>query len=402
MGRTARKPGDALRAEEARRIIVRAQGLDRSPARRASVGAMLQRLGAVQLDTISVLARSHELVPYARLGAVPRTRIERSYWAAPARTFEYIAHAGCILPLELWPYFAFRRRALRARERGRLPARVLREVHARLRDGPVMTSDLGGARRPGGWWNWSEAKIAMEVLYRRGEVVVTERRGWQRVYDLPERTLPSDLLAMEPTDEECYAHLLAIAARALGVGTVGDIANYFFLQASSSGMAPGARKLVAHKMEAIGLVPVQVEGWAEPAFADPKALARVPPKPSRTTLLSPFDSLIWALPRSGELKERERIRRVFGFSYSFEAYVPENKRKHGYFTMPLLNDGNLVGRVDPGRRGNTLIAKKVSLEDPTAAPAMGQALRDAATWVGCTDIEVGQVSPPSARPELGL
>lgn len=396
MARADRKARDELSAKEARWMIVRAQGLDRPAARGDGVDAVLRRLGAVQLDTISVLARSHELVPYARLGALPRARIERAYWDAPARTFEYVGHAGCILPLELWPYFAFRRRALRARERGRLGAKVLREVRARLRDGPVVTSDLGGSRRPGGWWNWSEAKIAIEVLYRRGEVVVTARRGWKRIYDLPERALPAELLDAEPSDEECYAHLIALAARALGVGTFGDIANYFYLLVPYSGAAAGARLLARRCVEAAGLVPVAVEGWSEPAFADPRALARVPAEPSRVVLLSPFDSLVWSSPRSGELKERERIRRVFGFSYSFEAYVPEAQRTHGYFVMPLLAGGRLVGRVDPARRGRTLVAKRVSLEDRADAPAMAQALREAAEWVGCTDIELGEVSPRGA------
>jgi uncharacterized protein len=396
MARAPGKPRRELSAREARWTIVRAQGLDRCATRKDGVDGALRRLGAVQLDTISVLARSHELVAYARLGAIPRAKIERAYWGEPARAFEYVGHAGCILPLELWPYFAFRRRALRARERGRLDAKVFREVRARLRDGPVATSDLGGSRRPGGWWNWSEAKIAIEILYRRGEVVVTARRGWKRIYDLPERALPAELLDAEPTDEECYAHLIALSARAVGVGTFGDIANYFYLLVPYSGAAVAARRLARSAMDAAGLVPVTVEGWSEPAFADPKALSRPPAEPSRVALLSPFDSLVWSSSRAGELRERERIRRIFGFSYCFEAYVPEAKRTHGYFVMPLLAGGRLVGRVDPARSGKTLLAKRVALEDRTAAPAMAQALREAAEWVGCTDIELGEVSPRGA------
>jgi uncharacterized protein YcaQ len=388
---------DSLSADEARRIVVRAQGLDRPPAAEGSVEAMLQRLGAVQLDTISVLARSHELVAYARLGPVPRSAVEQAYWAEPARTFEYIGHAACIMPLDLWPYFAFRRQAMRERRppvERRTPAPIFDEVLARLRDGPVNTTDLGGARENGsGWWDWSAAKVAVEELYLRGEVTVTLRRGWRRIYDLPERVLPPELLAWEPSDEECYAHLVALSARALGVGTVRDIADYFRLTTAWSGSAPNARRLVAESIEAAGLVPVRVEGWREPAFADPEAMAALPAPATRTALVSPFDSLIWAINQAGESKERERMRRVFDFSYSFEAYVPAAQRVHGYFVMPLLANGRLAGRVDPKREGNTLIAATVSLERAEHLPYMAAALREAAAWVGCNSIHIERVLP---------
>lgn len=394
MARLDPKPVEELSAEEARGIVLRAQGLDRPPAAGDSVDAVLGRLGAVQLDTISVLARSHELVAYARLGPVPRAAIEQAFWAEPARTFEYIGHAGCIMPLELWPYFAFRRRAVHESQDRRAPAEVLDEVRARLREGPVTATDLGGARGGRtGWWNWSAAKMALEGLYLRGEAAVTIRRGWERIYDLPERVLPPELLAREPSDEDCYAHLVRVAARALGVGTARDIASYFYLATRHTGTAANARRLVGASIEAAGLVPVLVEGWPEPAFADPDALSAPFAQPSRTTLLSPFDSLIWSTPRAGELKERERTRRVFGFSFSFEAYVPKEKRVHGYFSMPLLAGGRLRGRVDPAREGRTLVARRVSLDDASVLPSMASALREAATWVGCDSVRVDEVEP---------
>jgi uncharacterized protein len=400
MAASTPRPKESLSIEEARRIGLRAQGLIDGDGSAQNVPAMLRQLGAVQLDTISVLARSHELVAYARLGPVPRPAIEQAYWAEPARTFEYIGHAGCIMPVELWPYFAFRRRAVREREHSSLPAEVFDEVRARLREGPVTATDFGGARGRAGWWDWSPAKMALEGLYRRGEAAVTVRRGWKRIYDLPERVLPPELLAREPSDEECYAHLIRVAAGALGVGTARDIAGYFHLSVRYAGAAANARRLVGASIEAAGLVPVLVEGWPEPAFADPDALSAPSAQPSRTTLLSPFDSLIWATPRAGELKERERTRRVFGFSYSFEAYVPEKKRTHGYFTMPLLYEGRLAGRVDPKRDGRTLVARRVSLDGPEVLPGMAVALREAASWVGCDDVRVEHVEPPALAREL--
>ena len=166
---------------------------------------MLRALGAVQLDTISVLARSHELVAYARLGPVGRAAVESAYWAQPARAFEYWAHAACLLPLELWPLFAFRRRRFRALDGAKYAALepMKRELTRRLEgSGPMTSTDFGGARRGGPWWDWSEAKVAVELLLREGAVVCCQRRGWRRVYDLAERVVPRELLEAEFSDDE--------------------------------------------------------------------------------------------------------------------------------------------------------------------------------------------------------
>ena len=181
------------------------------------VTAMLHRVGAVQLDTISVLARSHELVAYARLGPVSRAEIEQAYWhpVSPA-AFEYWAHAACVLPIEQWPYFAFRRRAFRARgvRWHQITPETCEKVLARLRaEGPLTATQLGGAKGGGPWWDWSDVKIAVEWLLDTGEVICVRRTGWRRVYDLPERVLPDELLGAEPSDTECLAHLAGVTAR---------------------------------------------------------------------------------------------------------------------------------------------------------------------------------------------
>ena len=234
-----------LSADDARRIAIHAQGLTEGAC--ADPRAVLRRTHAVQLDTISVLARSHELVAYARLGAVPRADVEKAYWAKPARAFEYFAHANCIIPVEDWPYFAFRRRAHITRShRHRVPEGATDAVRARLREGPVTTGDLGGAREGvAGWWNWSAAKYAVEMMTYTGEVVVTVRNGWRRVYDLAERAIPAKYRAPQPTDEECYAYLAKSAVRAMGVATSEDIINYYVLHRSYAGIAPSSRSLRA-------------------------------------------------------------------------------------------------------------------------------------------------------------
>jgi len=378
------QPRIALSADEARRIALRAQGLVGAPDRRGGVPAMLRALGAVQLDTISVLARSHELVAYARLGPIGRARIEDAYWSRPpGDAFEYWSHAACILPVSEWPWFAFRRRRMRERQRR------WHEVHRPAVDavreqlaagGALTTKDLGGAKASAEWWDWSEAKIAVEWLLDVGEVVCVERRGWRRVYDLAERAIASDLLREEPSDAACLERLVAQGGRALGVATRSDLADYHRLLLDQ----------VDGVIEATGLVPVEVEGWDAPAWADPAALETPVRGRHRTTLLSPFDSLIW---------DRKRTTRIFGFEHRIEAYVPKPKRVHGYYAMPLLAGGRIVGRVDPKREGRTLHAVQVSVE-PRAIEKMAAALREAAEWVGCDAVALGRVVPAEAAAPL--
>ncbi|WP_435131766.1 winged helix-turn-helix domain-containing protein [Actinacidiphila sp. bgisy144] len=378
-------PEYTLSADEARRIALRAQGFLGAPDRRAGTRGVLRSLGAVQLDTISVLARSHELIPYARLGAVGRDTVEAAYWS-DGHAFEYWSHAACILPIEEWPHFAFRRRARRARghrwhvleDAERSCAAVLDRLKV---DGPLTSTDLGGAKNGGPWWDWSETKIAVEWLLDTGEVVCTQRRGWKRVYDLAERAVPDTLLHDDLDDTECVRRLVAQAGAAMGVATRADLADYHRLKGEQ----------VAAVLDATGLIPVEVEGWGKPAWADPAALATAPRGRHRTTLLSPFDSLIW---------DRPRTERIFGFTHRLEAYTPKPKRVHGYFAMPLLAGGRLVGRVDPAREGRTLVARQITLDGPKAVQPAADALTEAAGWVGCTQVRAERVLPESLRAPL--
>ncbi|MFD0273730.1 winged helix-turn-helix domain-containing protein [Kitasatospora sp. NPDC127111] len=382
-------PVTTLGADDARRIALRAQGLLGAPDRHGGVRGVLRHLGAVQLDTISVLARSHELIPYARLGAVGRPAVEAAYWGAGA-SFEYWSHAACVLPIEEWPLFAFRRR--RYRERGHLwghqvSPETYRHVLDKLRaEGPLTSTELGGAKKTAEWWDWSDTKIAVERALAFGDVVCTARRSWKRVYALAEQAVPAELFEAEPTDEECLRTLVAQSGAALGVATRADLLDY--------------HRLRADQLDAVladsGLVPVEVAGWGPngspaAAWADPAALAGTPRGRHRTTLLSPFDSLIW---------DRARTERIFGMAHRLEAYTPKHKRVHGYFAMPLLAGGRLVGRVDPAREGKTLVARQVSLDSARHVEALAAALREAAAWVGCSDVRVEVLRDEALRPAL--
>lgn len=385
--------------DEARRAALWAQGFlgARSVPRSTTgrVGAvrdMLEHLGAVQLDTISVLARSHELVAYARLGAIGRDAIDTAYWDGTS-AFEYWSHAACILPMDEWPWFAFRRRHYRRKGKRwhGVPTRVLTGIVRRLEvEGPLTTRELGGARKSADWWDWSESKIATEWLLDIGEVVVSRRAGWRRVYDLPGRVVPPESL-YDADDAECLRRLVQLGGHSVGIGTAADIADIHRL---------GITETLAHIGDT-DLVEVSVEGWGQRAWASSAALdwlgsgAR---SRSRTTLLSPFDSLVW---------NRDRMERVFGMQHRIEAYTPAAKRVHGYFAMPVLHGGRLVGRVDPARVKGTLVAKRVTLETtrqgtPVAGAVHGvaRALQEASAWVGADGVAVEQVVPASAERSL--
>ena len=426
-----------LTASDVRQLALQAQGLLRPrqgiptpvtvrsplPTRVAAVQQVLTNLGAVQLDTISVLARSHELVPYARLGAVGRTAIDTAYWGgaagnvqpASATSFEYWSHAACILPIQEWPLFAYRRRSyvrhgIRWHE---VSTAALDVVRTRLRDeGPLTATELGGAKKGGDWWDWSETKIAVERLLDIGEVVCVRRLGWRRVYDLADRAVPAEFRESSaaqtwsdevgvwgPSDADCIRALLLRSARVLGVATLTDLLDVHRLTGRHID-----RALVLSQLDdllAAGeMVQVQVQDWSKPAYCVSNALLDVAASNgrSRTTLLSPFDSLVW---------DRARTSRVFGFDHSLEAYVPAAKRVHGYFTMPVLHSGRLVARVDPKRDGDILRARQVTFEIglrggvlASAVAGTAKALREAASWVGCTSVELGRVIPATSAPAL--
>jgi uncharacterized protein YcaQ len=404
---------ESLTAAQARSVALWRQGLlgetpkaGTATTQRRRVHDMVRHLGAVQLDTISTLARTHELVAYARYGAMDRTNIEAGYWNGDS-SFEYWSHAACILPMESWPHFAFRRRHYVSRRQHwhLVKESGLKRVLTRLTaEGPVTTSDLGGAKSSSMWWDWSDSKIAVEWLLSIGTVVCTQRTGWRRVYDLAERAIPVELReqpgwrttggVLGPSDAECMTALVTQSLDVMGIGTLDDIADVHRL-----GKTPTKRVLAD-----LGVEQVQVEGWDQPAYLSAAAstwLSRgartTSPAASRTTLLSPFDSLIWHRPRTD---------RLFGMEHRLEAYTPAHKRVHGYFAMPVLHRGELVARVDPARdktSGDVVLrAKRVTLQDTRASTIAGTAaaLREAATWVKAESVMVDEVLPVSARRAL--
>lgn len=401
-------------------MAIHAQGLDTTPesTNDSQLNGVLHNLGAIQLDTISTLARSHELVHYARSAQVTRAQVETALWANPPHTFEYWSHAACVLPIDMFPFFATRRRGFVAKKStwDNLPsAKTLRDVKKRLADTSATATDLGGAKKGSDWWDWSDTKEALEWLLAIGEVVCTQRVGWRRIYSLTHNSIPHQFLESDryvtqqgitgPSDDECVKALLLDSMRTLGVGTVSDLIDVHRLTGWHS-TRPHVRKILRDCIEAKEIIEVQVEGWSEPTYADPKVLALLNKnkiaQTSTTTLLSPFDSLVW---------HRERVSRMFHMDYRLEAYTPAAKRVYGYFAMPVLHDSHLVARVDPGRikdgRNTIMEAKTVTFETlglknvaQQSIDGTAVALKRAASWVNASDVRIGEVKPASAKAKL--
>ena len=386
---------DALSIDQARRVVLAAQGLAAparaGPAGPATLRATLERLGAIQIDSINVVARSHELVLAARAGPHDRAAFDRVVYRRRAG-FEYWGHAASFLPMASFRLCLPRMRRLTQATRGwwvdirRRNQHLYGPVLDRIRaEGPLAASafrDPDGPRR-GSWWDWAPAKHVLEDLFDCGTLLVHDRVNFERRYDLAERVLPPGLDTSEPTAAEAARELTLLAARALGVGTAADLADYYRLR-------PAQAKAALAELVAAGLLQqVAVEGWAKPAYLLPGT--RVPRRLAHPpVLLSPFDSLIWA---------RERTEQLFGFRYRLEVYVPAGKRVHGYYVMPVLADGRLVARLDPkhDRQGDRLLLRALHLE-PSADPAEAVAATAAAATRLAAHLGAGRVEAGDAMP----
>jgi uncharacterized protein YcaQ len=362
-------------------VALAAQGL--AAPRRAdgrAIRRLFDRVALVQIDSVNVLSRAHYLPGFARLGAYDRTALDRAAHYAPRRLFEYWGHEASLIGVELQPLLRWR--MARAHEEAwggmrrvrREQPELLREILERVRaEGPLAARDLVDERpkRSGPWWDWSDSKRAIEMLFWGGEVTSARRRNFERLYDLPERVLPRAVLdAPTPGEEDAQRELVAIAARSLGVAALPELRDYFRLPAAA------IRPRVAELEEAGELLPVAVEGWDVPAWLHRDA--RVPRAVDARALLGPFDNLLW---------ERSRVERLFGFRFKLEIYVPRPERVYGYYVLPFLLGDRLVARADlkADRGAGRLLVHAVHLEPgapPETAEALGRELALLAGWLG--------------------
>ncbi len=383
---------EQLSAVLARRMVLAAQGF--GAARPATVGTRqlgigLGRLGLLQLDSVNVYERAHYQPLHARLGGYDKALLDRLTFRPKGAYTEYWAHEAAVIPVADLPLFRWRMDALRAKDAANVakwmhgdPAAMFDWARAHLAEhGPTAASDIEHPeRRPsGGWWGWDDVKLALEFLFRWGEVATAGRERFERRYALPEQVLPAAALAAPtPSRADAIRELVRRSAIALGVGTIADLADYYRLRTDATKAA------VAELQEAGELLPVQVEGWRQRAWVHRDA--RRPRRIEAAALLSPFDPIVW---------DRDRAHRHWDFFYRIEIYTPAHKRIHGYYNLPILLDERLVGRLDlkSDRKAGVLRVQSAWREEgPSGAhadPARIAALvRDAAAWQGLDGIEV--------------
>ncbi len=335
-------------------------------------------MGGVQLDSINVLDRAHYLTLWSRFGPYDRARLDRLVYRRRL-LFEYWAHAACLVPASMLPWW---RRAMldyRVRHTGwsdwlRRNARTLQQVRdAIAQNGPMANADFEGRRARGGagWWNWKPVQHALHYLWMSGALAIHSRRHFHKRFDLLERAMPDALAAEAVSAGEFRRWHVERALHAMGAATLTDLAGYLTFPR----FGPGGRRPTLVAMRASGeLREIEVEGSRVPWLVlarDVPALARAArrPAPSHgTTLLSPFDSLLWY---------RDRVARLFGFDYRIQVYTPGPKRLHGYYTLPIL----LVDR-------------------DAALGGLADALRSLASFVGASEVTVDRVTPGRLRPPL--
>jgi hypothetical protein len=410
-----------------RALFLHRQHLTRPRAAGLTAGRLtrfVEDVGGLQLDSINVIDRAHYLTVWSRFGPYDRAALDRLVYRRRL-LFEYWAHAACLVPTATLPWW--RRAMLDYRVRhtgwsdwlkknGKVVARVRAAVAA---NGPMGNADFASRRPPGGrsgWWDWKPAQHALHYLWMTGALAIESRRHFHKRFDLMERVIPA-AGGVEAVSRDAFARWhVERSLHAMGAATEADLRGYLTFPR----FAPGARRGALRALVAEGLVTeITVEGSPGVWFAltrDLPALARAArtAAPSHgTTMLAPFDSLLWF---------RDRVKRLFGYEYRIEVYTPGAQRVHGYYTLPILHDGHLIGRVDAKahRTERRLEVRHVHFEpwvaEGRAAPGFGEPLGEAdvlagvgealgslATFVGASTVALGRVTPSRlAAPLAGL
>ena len=378
---------DSLSIADARALALAAQGFDtarpKTKATQRHVDALISRLGVIQIDSVNVLVRSQELPLFSRLGNHNRNAIPKA--TEQQKLFEYWGHEAAHLPVEIHPLFRWKMEAARlgkAKHWGltgfyddnkAFVKRMLKHVE---KNGPTTSRELSTrTEKKGTWWDWDEAKVALEYLFLTGQLMSRGRgTDFARIYDTPERVLPGDVLnAPTPSEHDARKQLLVRSAIAQGVATASDLADYYRQKPTT------VKPLITELVEEGELRTVAVDGWTEKAFIH--RAAKLPKQLHATALLSPFDSLVWCRPRN---------ERLFDFHYRIEIYTPKEKRKFGYYVLPFMMNGEMVGRVDlkADRANSKLLVHSVHTEKgvkrSTINDALNNELRTMASWLDCS------------------
>ncbi len=354
------------------------------------LNAVIDRLGLLQIDSVNVFERSHYLPVFARVGAYDRAMLDALTMRPRAPHTEYVAHEAAFVRREDRALFRWRMDALRARyggdteeweaAHGRTARWLLDELAER---GPLAASEIEHEEnvRTGPWWGWSEVKRTLELLFRFGDLAIAGRNRFERRYALPEQVFPASMLEARVEDRDAVRELVRRSVRALGIGTSGDIADYYRLTSAQT-------RAALQELEDSGEVErVQVAGWGRSGRPLPAWLAagaRAPRKVRASALLSPFDPMVW---------ERARALRMFGLDYRIEIYTPAARRVYGYYVLPVLQDDRIVARVDlkSDRRSGVLLVQSAWAEaeaDAATPRRLAALLGEAAHWQGLSEVAV--------------
>lgn len=324
---------------DARRLLMAGAGLLHDPSKSPPPLKLIRHLGFIQLDSINVVERAHELILHTRSDAYQVGQVFRDL--RRRKLFEHWTHDASLIPVEHYSHWhhrfeRFKTRGWHLSRLGPGADKLVPQILARIRsEGPLMSRDFEnpseGRKASGGWWNWKPAKAVLEYLWRTGQLVVCDRRNFQKVYDLPERVFAS---APPSTLEEHVEWACSSALDRLGIATPAELSAFY----ATIDLA-AARRWVHEGLKSGRLIPVELDGRLAIATPDvPQRIKKLPDPPAGLRLLAPFDPLI---------RDRARAERLFNFHYRFEAFVPEAKRLHGYYVLPILRGDQLIGRVSP-------------------------------------------------------
>ena len=389
-------------------MAVGAQLLDgraKLPKGKEGVARIIEKLGYVQIDTISVIQRAHHHTLWTRRSDYKPETLNQLL-AEDRRVFEYWGHAASYLPMTDYRfYLPWKRRFLNPHDKWiKVPlekyGHLMKPLLERIRkEGPLSSADLesGPGKRPRVWWDWKPLKVAMELLFWRGELMITARRNFERVYDLTERVLPDDVDTTFPSEEELGQFLVRRALSAYGIADEGEIRKHLNV-ADDDTFSKGLGSLI----DAGEIIPVEVKDIENKGFYALKQNLESGSKLRKASaplhLLSPFDNLII---------QRSRLRRLFGFDYALECYTPPARRKYGYFVLPILWGEQFAGRLDPkaDRKAKTLIIKNLVFEsawvnDEELMTCLVAKLWDLARFNNCDKIKIMKVSPAKIKKEL--
>jgi uncharacterized protein YcaQ len=389
-----------------RGLLIAAQGLHQQKPRKVtekSVRDIIRQMHVLQIDTISVVARSPYLVLWSRLGNYDPKWLENLL--TKGELFEYWSHAACFLPIEDFPYYWLAMMTHMDKQGGwqrwiNEHQEVMNRVLEYVREhGDVRSADFENtAGRKGGWWNHKDEKVALEALFNTGQLMIRKRHNFQRIYDLRERVLPDWDESQAVAQEQVHEYFVLNTVKALGVTKAEWIADYFRLKKADTLKA----LKILEQEDRIGRI--EVEGWKTPGYFhfdnEPMVNAALKGKipQSKTTLLSPFDPIVWDRKRGSEL---------FNFDYKIEVYTPEPKRKYGYFTLPILYNNQIIGRLDPKayRKEGIFEVRAVHLEpgiepDDAMIASLKTTLKDCADWHQTPQVVVRTSNMPGLAEQL--